>query len=256
MTSGRLGYSARAGSHEKNARVISLYVVFSLTTRQLQLDYETALHRQRNATAEAGSSAPPLARPTSDGTAGGTLLVCAANEIAAWEEQLRQAHVPFICHHGKSKFKGGVAGRWHGDRVVLTTYGMLAAKDTALPHTSEDGWRTKRSAVPADARQPRSQLHLHRWRRAIFADAECALNPTTQRAAAALALRVDVRWALLACETDEDAAYRLDEMGRKEQLGLLRLLGLEADDAASALRARAIERLVRGAGAFDLELES
>ena len=81
------------------------------------------------------------------------------------------------------------------------------------------------------------------------------MYPDWQVSRAPLSLRADVRWALLRSETDEDAAYRLEETPRKELLGLLRLLGIDAADAPVALQEGAVGRLVRAAAGFSVDDE-
>ena len=93
----------------------------------------------------------------------------------------------------------------------------------------EGGWRLKLSSLPADRRQPKSVLHLLRWRTSVFDHGECALNPSTQRAAAAHTLNSVSRWILLHCEEGEAEEEEVARLARVQQAtGLLRLMGVQA----------------------------
>ncbi|KAL3924713.1 MAG: hypothetical protein SGPRY_003838 [Prymnesium sp.] len=146
-----------------------------------------------NKRVDANVLAALLLRRAGEKGEGSTLLVASAREVSAWEERLLGLCVPFALHHGKARLHGRVPRDSLAGKVVLTTYGMIVARETLLPKETNDG--TEGLHLPACVASP--QLHRYKWRRVIFAESECLSNAKTQRAAAALALCSDVRWALM-----------------------------------------------------------
>ena len=189
---------------------------------------------------------------------GGTLLVCCSEAVPSWERRLAQAGLPYLTHHGKAKL--GRAASLSPHVVVLTTYGMIVARD-ALPTPDAGpelpGWQVRRNALPPTEKV--SLLHLRRWRRLLLACSSPAqlANDETQRVRAVLALRATRRWALTPRAADGGecaAAWRSASLR-----GLLRAAGLDVqaarDAGAPGVRSLAAEMLLED-GARDADADA
>lgn len=205
-----------------------------------------------------GGASEDEAEGVGGAASGGTLLVCCAEAVPSWQRRLAQAGLPYLTHHGKAKLSRGASLSPHV--VVLTTYGMITARDALpTPEAGPDlpGWHVRRNALPPTEKV--SLLHLRRWRRLLLACSSPAqlANDETQRVRAALALRATRRWALAprAADGGECAAAWRSAWLR----GLLRAAGLEVQAAREAgapgVRALAAEMLLED-GARDADADA
>ena len=122
---------------------------------------------------------------------------CVASRLEAVEALLTRERLPHMRYEGSAAKRR--ACLTSGCTVVLSTYGLIVAKEARPPLEAEGlpGWRVRKgAAVGPEMREMRSHLHSCRWHRLVLLDAGLAANPTTQRAKAIHALRAERKWAV------------------------------------------------------------
>ena len=147
-----------------------------------------------------------------------TLVVCMASRLEAVEALLTRERLPHMRYEGSAAKRR--ACLTSGCTVVLSTYGLIVAKEARPPLEAEGlpGWRVRKgAAVGPEMREMRSHLHSCRWHRLVLLDAGLAANPTTQRAKAIHALRAERKWAVSG-----------GVKGRVDPAALLNLVGCRA----------------------------